>query len=71
MSNSSAVTRSGVFAVRWASPDQQFVMNLSPGRTNPSSLAILFAWPASMVAMDTGVFMRYSKIRAGKSVMAG
>jgi len=52
--------------VRWAFPDQRFVMNLSRGRTSPSSLAILFAWPASMAAMDTGVFMRCSKIRAGK-----
>ena len=62
----SAVTHSGVSAVRWASPDQRFAMSPSPGRTNPPSLAILFAWPASMVAMDTGVFMRCSKIRAGK-----
>ena len=69
MLTNSAVTHSGVSAVRWASPDQRFAMNLSPGWTNPSSLAILFAWPASMAAMDTGEYMRYSKIRAGKSVM--
>jgi hypothetical protein len=66
MSNSNAVTRSGVSAVRWASPDQRFAMNLNPGRMNPPSLAILFAWPDSTVAMDTGVFMRCWKIRAGK-----
>jgi hypothetical protein len=69
MSNSNAVTRSGVFAVRWAFPDQRFAMNLSPGRTNPSSPATSFAWPVSMVGMDTGVFMRCLKTRAGKSAM--
>ena len=35
MSNSNAVTRSGVSAVRWASPDQRFAMNLNPGQTSP------------------------------------
>jgi hypothetical protein len=66
MSDNSAVIQSGVSAVRWASPDQRFAMNLSPGRTNPSSLATLFAWLANMAAMDTGVFMHCSKTRAGK-----
>jgi len=66
MSNSNAVTRSGVSAVRWASPDQRFAMNLNRGQTNLSSPATLFAWPVSTVGMDTGVFMRCSKTRAGK-----
>ena len=56
--------------MRWAFPDQQFAMNLNPGRMNPSSLATLFAWPVSMAAMDTDAFMRCLKTRAGKSVMA-
>ena len=66
MLNSSAVTRSGVFAERWASPDQRFAMNLSRGQTNLPSPVILFAWPVSTVGMDTGVSMPCLKIRAGK-----